>query len=510
MDSSLHNQSSSRFFAYTLCICFYTLIGVIAISSDSLWIDEFMTHKFASLPSINGMFECIFEEKGSEAQMPFYVSYMWLYEKLFSIGEFSLRASALPFFITGMTALTIQLSRHLKSHLSAYVVFGLSPFIWYYLNEARPYSIHIGISALILAALLQLSGTTTKDSITANTQRSYKNWFRVFCAAVLLLSGMSMLCQLWVGAAILCTLVVIPKERLIGIFRDQKIALVFTFAGLLCIGFYYLWSLTIGARAAATDSPGLFSTIFIFYELMGLTGTGPGRFELREHGVSVIQPYLTQLIIHGLLIGSVFTVGIFKLFRSRNVKSTLAVVVCLSLPALLILAAGIITEFRVLGRHFAPLVIILLYVLCIGFHHMMQHRNKFGIILLILFTLFQAESCLLVRYGDRHKKDNYKLAATIANQALSRGETVWWNANSESAPYYKLPTVNSGPNHRFYIIECPTDEEIKKANTPDIVITSKADIFDINQVMSQYLQSRGYIDKQKIRCFTIWEKPTTP
>jgi hypothetical protein len=449
-----------------------------------------MTHKYASFPNISGMFKCIFKEKASETQMPFYLSYMWLYEKLFSIGEFSLRASGLPFFITGMTALTIQLSRHLRSHISAYVVFGLSPFIWYYLNEARPYSIHIGISAVILASLLQLSGTTTKESMTSNTQGSHKNWFRVFCAALLLLSGTSMLCQLWVGAAILCALVVIPKERLIGIFRDQKIALIFTFTGLLCIGLYYLWSLSIGARAAATESPGLFSTIFIFYELLGLTGTGPGRFELREHGVSVIQPYLTQLIIHGLVIGSVFTVGIFKLFRSRNVKSTLAVAVCLSLPVLLILAAGIITEFRVLGRHFAPLVVILLYVLCVGLHHMMQHRNKFGIILLILFAIFQAKSCLLVRYGARHKKDNYRLAATIANDALDRGETVWWNANPDSALYYKLPAEYSDADHHFYMLEKPTDQQLKEACAPDIVITSKADIFDSDRVMSQYLQSR--------------------
>lgn len=82
---------------------------------------------------------------------------------------------------------------------------------------------------------------------------------------------------------------------------------------------------------------------------------------------------------------------------------------------------------------------------------MIQMRNRYGIICLSIFTLFQAASCLLIRYGARYKKDNYKLAATIASDSLRNGETVLWNVNLEGALYYHLPVIMPSPDQRFYI-----------------------------------------------------------
>ncbi|PQJ28079.1 hypothetical protein [Rubritalea profundi] len=489
-------------------LLFFTLIGLFSVSWDSLWIDEFMTYKYASIVNINDMFLSMYEDKCSEVQMPFYVIYMWAYTKIFGIGEFALRASALPFFICGMTALATTLHRRFGSYLPIVIGYGLSPFICYYLNEARPYAIQIGLSALILASLIRLNEEAENDS--TKIQRSHKRWLNIFCVAVLLLSGISMLCQLWVWAAILAAIFILPKQRLIFLIREKKLVLAATGVGLLGIGFYYLWSLTIGALAATTESPNVFSIIFIFYEQLGLTGTGPGRAELREEGARAILPFLIQLIIHSVLIGSVFVFGCVYLLRECRKKTIVSVVVCVSIPIVLILGAGILMEFRVLGRHFAPLAVAIFLVFSCGIKLLVEKRNKWSITLVTLFVIFQASSCVLVRFEARHKRDNYRLAASLANQALTQNKTVWWNANPIGATYYQLPQPQSDSSEKFTVVINPSAQNLEERSLPDLVITSKTDIFDNQMALAQFLGANGYVSTQEIHSFVFWERPVSP
>lgn len=77
----------------------YIIIGVLlmisflGVNGWSLWLDESSTAMLASIPSFNGLVETMINWNGSESQMPLYILFMWIWEKLFGHTEYALRMS---------------------------------------------------------------------------------------------------------------------------------------------------------------------------------------------------------------------------------------------------------------------------------------------------------------------------------------------------------------------------------------------------------------------------------
>ena len=71
----------------------------VAISHESLWIDEFWSAYFASLESFRQVYELLLIPSGSQTPLHFAYGYVW--GQFFPLGEASLRLSNLPLFVLG-------------------------------------------------------------------------------------------------------------------------------------------------------------------------------------------------------------------------------------------------------------------------------------------------------------------------------------------------------------------------------------------------------------------------
>jgi hypothetical protein len=174
---------------------------------------------------------------------------------------------------------------------------------------------------------------------------------------------------------------------------------------------------------------------------------------------------------------------------------------------LVLLGAGYIMHFRVLERHFTPLLPALVFVLGLGLtaawsgHHWISKPLACG------FVALSIASCLEVRFAVRHKKDDYRDAAAVANEALRNGKIVWWNAGLHGAAYYHLP-LSSDPdtrNHAVWLLN-PNAGTLSSLLPPEIIVASKPDMFDDQGVLAEYVRKTPYVKLAGFPAFMLWQR----
>ena len=155
-------EVSRQQFVFVL-LCFLLSASLcLALTRQSLWIDEAVTAWMASRQSVWSVLAEITNSqhiKVSEPYMPFFYIYIWAWARVFGTSEFALRASNIPFAIVLVTTFGWT-SLRVFNRPFLWAVFGLSPFIWFYINEARPYIAVMACSAISLAALLPIRRDT--------------------------------------------------------------------------------------------------------------------------------------------------------------------------------------------------------------------------------------------------------------------------------------------------------------------------------------------------------------
>ena len=80
-------------------------VGLVAVSSDSFWIDEGLSAVKAIAPTPAGVWQELRAEANTNLHMLFYMFALWGWEKLAGPSEWALRALNIPFFMLGVTAL---------------------------------------------------------------------------------------------------------------------------------------------------------------------------------------------------------------------------------------------------------------------------------------------------------------------------------------------------------------------------------------------------------------------
>jgi len=496
------------------------LVCLVAISRQSLWIDEAFMAAKASQPTLADWRQAMLEGGGSDLQMPLYMIYVWGFAKIFGLSEWALRAANIPWFVVGVAAF-IRVAPQ-PQRLAVALVTLAAPFAWYYLNEARPYAMQLGMSLLIFAALYHLSRSVL-------TPWQETGWFAAFCFGLFALCGSSLLGVIWAGAALLCAPFLFSFKRLWALSGRHKFAGLFTCLLLAVLGGYYIWTLKLGARAlpagtADAENPALvtmraaanFRTglagrtdprnlAFLVYELLGLGGLGPGRMEIREGGLSVFRPYLIPLLIYALVLGDFLRLAVLRLGQSSTGARWFGVALMLILPMALLLGAGYFLHFRVLGRHFTPIVPVLLFLLSVGLAMRWSRRGWISRLVVLIFFIMSVDSCLSFRFAARHEKDDYRDAAAAANAALRRGERVWWSADTHGAVYYHLP-LNAGTNevNGAFLALNMTPDMLSHLPEPDLIVVSKPDLYDSRGTLAQYIQRGSYVKSATPQAFTIW------
>jgi hypothetical protein len=471
-------------------------VAALAISNQSYWIDESYNAWKAGLPTLAEWWQDMASRKGSDLQMPFYMFYTWAWDKVFGHTEWWLRAANLPWLAVGLLAIP-------RRQLAFLLAVALSPFVWYCLDEARPYAMQLGATLLMVGALWHLAETPADGETGVAGGRG---WVCCFCVGLLVLAGSSLLGVIWDAAALGAALAVLGWRQVLLLGRRNLAAVVITLLVLSALAPYYLWTLKQGARAAQIRG-GLGNAVFAGYEVAGLSGLGPGRLEIRSAGgPGVFVKHAIPLGAHAILTTTVFLAGCWYAIQRAPRRLWLGVAVAVGGVACLLLTAGFVTHFRVLGRHFAPMAICVLLLLATGLRALWA-KGVAGRLAALAFLLLCAASAMSLRWAPRHAKDDYREAAAIAQTEVSAGQHVWWCADEIGGRFYGLalpPRLNLDEPGKATLLLNPSAAELFGNPSPDLIVLSKVDIYDNTGAVRDYLKQRGYRQTQALPAFTFW------
>jgi hypothetical protein len=480
------------------------VVSILAITSRSLWIDEALTALKAMQPDVSAWWQEMNRIRNSDLQMPLYMAYMWGWVKVFGHTEWFLRAANIPFFVSGTAALVVAARNPARtpfdkqSWAPLLLLILLWPFAWYCLDEARPYAMQFGASCVMAASLVRLPMTQSGES-----QRFWTRWLLL---GTVLLFGSSLLGVIWVAAAFCLLLFLCGWARLKPLVRQQWVSWCATALVMACLSVYYFWTLYVGARASRTATTTLGSALYAPYELLGFNGLGPGRLQMRAADLAVLGPYLGWLAAYAVALACVAGAAVFALSRRWPRKFWGVAFLC-TWPVIVLVAAGFLLHFRVLGRHLTPVAVALLLFLNAGCGALWSARGAFGRAVTVCFFGLLAVSCLSLRLSARHGKDDYRAAVAFALDALQSGKTVWWSAAAEGALYYGLPLVDrpdSGMTNAALFLMNPEERDLQKWPAPDFVVASKPDSYDTPGNLGRYLQVKNFRNIRAFSAFTVW------
>jgi len=501
-----------------LAIAAVVVVGCVGISGRSLWIDEACTATKAVPPTLGGWWQALSQDRSADAQMPLYMFYVWGWARIFGSSEWSLHSANVPWFLAGAVAFILAFPVGDRRRVAAACVVLLCPFAWYYLDEARPYIMQLGATLLMVGALVRLAGAKPNGNIQHLNKGQAEavgcsmfptaSGFHValFLFGLVFLAGSSLLGMVWAGAAIAAMPVLLSPRQVMGLAKRYW-SLWLAAAGLLALfAGYYLWALSLGARASASATTTLASFCFIGYELLGFGGLGPGRLELRTAGLAALRPHLAWLTLYGVAIAVPIGAAVLQEVNGRN-RRHLVMAFCCSLPPAFILAVGYVAHFRVLGRHFAPILPVLLLLSASGLAWLWSRHGTWARIVALAFCGLSLLSCLSLRFSSRHEKDNYRAAAAWARTALNKGKRVWWNASPVGAQYYHVPlTSDSDRGDAALIVLNPERGTLNHLPLPEVIIASKPDLFDGQSALAELLRGQGFRPAGNFNAFVIWER----
>lgn len=496
------------------------VVMLLAISNESLWIDEFWTAHFGAMESFKAFYELLLVPSGSQTPLHFLHFYLW---GLFSpSSEYFFRLANLPLFVAGQLAVFWALRDYPRTFAWLFLVLSaLHPMVWQYANEARPYIMMYAGAQMILAYLLHLHAAS------AEGRSAEPVFLLLFVLGGILLFGASLLGAFWVLAASVFVLVHHLRQ---STWRDLLRGVNPLLVGLLLVATailtaYYLNSLLKGAGASRLSSSTPSSVLFAVYEVLGLAGIGPSRLELRTAGLAALAPYGIALAAAGGVLLLVLAIGL-KEARSRLGTRELLWLLALGLfPVAIVVFSGFAMHWRVLGRHLIAALPLLNLLWALGLATLLQADGRRGQrwrwLLAASALLFLLYSSCALRFAERHRKDDYRAAAALAQTALAQGQKVWWAADVIGADYYGLPGEFdvlgelTGMHKPQQCSDRPGVQAVANASrqclltlsVPDVVILSKPETFDSNADIAGYLTAGKFTMVQRLPAFTIWRRP---
>jgi len=469
------------------------------VSRASFWIDEAGTAFFAGQATLGQWWHAVCVAHTTEVQMPFYAVYLWAFAKLFGVGEVPLRLAGAIWLIPGLTAFVVSFPRGGR-RLAALAAAATNAFIWYYANEARTYSMQLGGSFLLLAALNRLASSPISPT-------EEKRWLWCFVLGLLVVCGTSMLGMIWASAALGAAWVLFPAERLLGWWRMARFGWVSLTVLLAALGCYYVWTVHLGARGSDVGTTDWRTTVFLLYDQLGFEGLGPGRIALRAQGPKALVPFAPGLLSCAAMLAVIFFFALKEAWRlsPRKLAGMAAAVLA---PWLFLSLVGVVTHFRLLGRHSAPLVPIWLFLIAEGAALLAAKPGWIGRIIVGVFLSLSLFSSLSVRFAYRQSKEDYRRAANLAAAALAERRGVWWSADELTARYYHLPASDSpvAPETALLMLN-PTDAAMEGLKPPQIIFVSRPELYDRFGALARYMAGHGFHATTTFPAFEIWTAP---
>jgi predicted outer membrane lipoprotein len=358
-----------------------------------------------------------------------------------------------------------------------------SPFALYYAGELRPYAMQIAAGAVAAAAMRKVIEGRDDGGLSGLHATAGASLF-LACSS---LTGAVWSAGLWIG-------VLIIRTDWIWQMGFWKRVLPWM-AGALVIASYYAWTLVNGYRAAAVGGGGLLSLGFGFYELLGLTGLGPSRSEIRANPQVVLRamPILLPAL---MCICWAWFAGVCVWMKSATTRSVAGVACAVALPILVLAAVGVLMHFRVLGRHLSPVLPALLLPISINLA-----SNGWKRLPAALAVAFGIASALGLRFMEKHAREDYRRATDIAIHALQEGKTVQWRADMNAARFHAYGRGGWPMIHFIQPLETDGPTSLMFA---DVVIVSRPDLSSKTADHRLELMRESFQMTDQFSGFEVW------
>ncbi len=436
-----------------------------AWNNQSFWMDECCMAMSAAQHTISEVWNKVRDIGGSDTQMPCYLYLLHIWIKITGADtEILLRLFNVIWVLLA--------AWFLRKEPKALVVLLISPFFIYYANELRPYIMQIAASCGFSMFLYKRSLGEYQSSIPG-------------VGLLFLLCATSLTSVVWAAAFFMAWIVLEGKDFLTA--KPMK-AIVYWFIPFLLLGSYYLYSLLIGARATHISSSGVVNLGASIYELMGLTGLGPGRSELRLcTQISDVLRHndLLLALIAGLIVGIIVVRGLYT-WRKLTSKNLLSALFTLTVfPVAVFMYSSAEMDFRFSGRHFAPLLPMLCIVISLG----ISWQKTYQRILSSALVLIWLTSDIYIRFDSTYARKDFRSAVEYCLSRKADGETVLLLCNPSGKEYYGWTDNANKDNWKQY---------------QTIVISHSTDYEDI----AKQIEKSGDYRKRKL-CPVFWVYEST-
>jgi hypothetical protein len=335
----------------SLCALGLTIVLAATINRESLWTDEAFSAFMASHRSLGSLWSTLLRGDSSDLQMWMYYTYLFLWGKIFGLSEIAFRTANIPFGFMFSAALVWTCQRLYNSRLS-WIVAGLSPLVWAFSNDARPYFVLVAFGTVCVGALSVYLETSEAG------EKKLLPW--VVLAGLLIGATFHML-MLLLGAPLCVMMLTFWKSKADAIrWRDWKIPLAVMTPLALAEAVFFLWTFQ---RGTAYDyaRPDLISMASVLFRFAGLSGYYPNR----RYDIS-LRPYLPTMVLALLT----FVIALVALAtaarRSPHRLSFQALCAALVCGLLQVFAMSVAIKEQVEVRHTASLLPLLLFLIMAG------------------------------------------------------------------------------------------------------------------------------------------------
>ena len=480
------------------------VVAGFAISTQSYWIDEALSLIVAMSSSPSEAWKYMQAVSGSTLQMPLYQTYLYLWHKVFGSGEWAMRASNIPWFVVGQLAFVILLRHKPRLALLACLLAAVSPILWMYLDETRPYVMQYAAACWLAAAIVRLS-TSNPPLVTRHSSLL----FAALAAAIVVLFASSLIGVIWAAAYTLALLFLLRGRPNPGAAIPKNVWLVILLTISLLVGFaaYYVFTWSDAGRGYHRAGVSLLSLPFIAYELLGFTGFGPGKLEMRSEPVRSVIRSLPALLPLALTLGLLAVyAGRHVIRHARRREAVVAWALALGLPVVIIFAAMLLFDHRPLPRHFIPALPALLLAIAALMQSALEGKSMFWRAVAALLPLLWLGSSLNFRWQPAHAKDNYREASAIAAAALRENREVWWAADPAAAYIYLTPVALEEVPGRAWAMQAPSWDAIRFKFPPRLIVISKPDIYDPQGAVARYAAENRFSPALQLQAFTIFTR----
>ncbi|MBR6022439.1 MAG: hypothetical protein IK066_08485 [Kiritimatiellae bacterium] len=488
-------------FAAAVAACW--LVMGMWVTGQSLWLDEGMAVSKSIQPTWTAFWKGFSGTRNSDLQQPLFMVVSWGWAKVVGRSEWGLRSLNWLWMAVAMGYVASRPWANRRVRLLWCALAALSPFMAMYMDEAKGYILHFAGGTLLFLSIAGGSGRRLEDFD-----------FGAFSVGLLLTCGAALTGVVYAFWACLWLLARPIREKGLGRFLAAHWGWVAVDAvGLAVLAGWYGYTLWIGARGTDLGPPTVATMAFLAYEWFGFSGVGPARLVMRVEGARAMIPYAVPVALYAA-VHAYFAFEGFRVWRERASAGAAAAgnrprVPAYAMPLLLgglglmsMVIVGLVDDMAVRARHVMPVFPAALLFAAVWTDRMLSSARRSPRVAAALLLAAMAASSLALRFGERHGKENYRLAVAMAQDALRAGQCVWWAADGQTASVYGADTAGPG---RF--LPCMSADRILRAMEypPDVVFVNRPDTWDRKGLLADYIAEHGLRQTDAFHGFRIYK-----